>query len=95
MTSAKGAIIFEQRKKVTIQDIADSLGLSRNTVSKALNNNPSIPDETRSKVIRKAIDMNYKQFALFEQEGTPAKNRQYRPAYCKYAEQFTFLARHC
>ncbi|WP_339219440.1 LacI family DNA-binding transcriptional regulator [Paenibacillus sp. FSL H8-0332] len=61
------------KEKVTIQDIADSLGLSRNTVSKALNNNPSIPDETRSKVVRKAIDMNYKQFALFEQEGTPAK----------------------
>ncbi|WP_018750598.1 LacI family DNA-binding transcriptional regulator [Paenibacillus sanguinis] len=49
--------------KVTIQDIADSLGLSRNTVSKALNNNLSIPDETRNKVIRKAIEMNYKQFA--------------------------------
>lgn len=61
------------KEKVTIQDIADSLGLSRNTVSKALNNNPSIPDETRSKVVRKAMDMNYKQFALFEQEVTPAK----------------------
>lgn len=54
--------------KVTIQDIADSLGLSRNTVSKALNNHLSIPDETRNKVIRKAIEMNYKQFAYFEQE---------------------------
>lgn len=61
------------KTKVTIQDIADSLGLSRNTISKALNNHYSIPDETRNKVIQKAIEMNYKQFALFEQEVTAAK----------------------
>lgn len=61
------------REKVTIQDIADSLGLSRNTVSKALNNNPSIPDETRSRVIQKAVEMKYKQFAFFEQEIASAK----------------------
>lgn len=61
------------REKVTIQDIADSLGLSRNTVSKALNNNPSIPEETRSRVIQKAIEMKYKQFAFFEQEIASAK----------------------
>lgn len=54
--------------RVTLQDIADSLGLSRNTVSKALNNHLSIPEETRNRVIQKAIDMNYKQFAYFEQE---------------------------
>ncbi|MNW42564.1 HTH-type transcriptional repressor PurR [compost metagenome] len=59
--------------KVTIQDIADSLGLSRNTVSKALNNHLSIPDETRDKVIRKAIEMNYKQFAYFDQEVSSTK----------------------
>ncbi|GMK39430.1 LacI family transcriptional regulator [Paenibacillus sp. CCS19] len=61
------------KTKVTIQDIADSLGLSRNTISKALNNHYSIPDETRNKVIQKAIEMNYKQFAFFEQEVTAAK----------------------
>ena len=32
-------------KKVTIQDIADSLGLSRNTVSKALNNTGIVAEE--------------------------------------------------
>lgn len=58
------------KEKVTIQDIANTLELSRNTVSKALNNHPAIPDDTRSKVIRKAIEMNYKQFASFEQENT-------------------------
>ena len=52
------------KEKITIQYIADSLGLSRNTVSKALNNNPAIPDETRNKVIKKAIEMKYKQFTF-------------------------------
>ena len=36
-------------KKVTIQDIADSLGLSRNTVSKALNNTGILAEETARK----------------------------------------------
>ena len=34
-------------KKVTIQDIADALGISRNTVSKAINNMDGIATSTR------------------------------------------------
>ena len=34
-------------KKVTIQDIADELGVSRNTVSKAINNCAGLADATR------------------------------------------------
>lgn len=49
--------------RVTIQDIADELGLSRNTVSKALNNAGGIADETRARIIQKAMEMGYKQFA--------------------------------
>ena len=37
-------------KRVTIQDIADALGLSRNTVSKAINNTGVLSDSTRKKV---------------------------------------------
>ena len=48
------------RRKVTAQDIADELGLSRNTVSKALNNRNSIADSTRKIVIQKATEMGYK-----------------------------------
>ncbi|MCM3782788.1 LacI family DNA-binding transcriptional regulator [Neobacillus mesonae] len=54
------------KDKVTIQDIADALGISRNTASKALNGSDTIPDETRSKVIKKAIELKYKQFAYME-----------------------------
>lgn len=56
------------KEKITIQDIADSLGISRNTASKALNNSESIPVETRNKVIKKAIELKYKQFAYVETE---------------------------
>ncbi len=49
--------------KVTIQDIADELQLSRNTVSKAINNTGVLADATREKILRKAAEMGYKQFA--------------------------------
>ena len=49
--------------KVTIQDIADALGVSRNTVSKAINNTGILADATREKVLAKAVEMGYKQFS--------------------------------
>lgn len=48
--------------RVTIQDIADALGVSRNTVSKAINNTGILADSTREKVLKKAVEMGYKQF---------------------------------
>lgn len=50
-------------KKVTIQDIADALGVSRNTVSKAINNSDGLADATREKILQKAVEMGYKQFS--------------------------------
>ena len=37
-------------KRVTIQDIADALGVSRNTVSKAINNSDGLAEATREKI---------------------------------------------
>ena len=51
-------------KKVTIQDIADELGVSRNTVSKAINNSEGLADATRERILQKAIEMGYKQFSF-------------------------------
>ena len=53
------------KKKVTIQDIADALGISRNTVSKAINNSEGLADATREKILQKAVEMGYKQFSYF------------------------------
>lgn len=50
-------------RKVTIQDIADALGVSRNTVSKAINNTDGLADATREKILQKATEMGYKQFS--------------------------------
>ena len=47
-------------KKVNIADIANALGLSRNTVSKALNGSSGITSETRQRVLDQAVRMNYK-----------------------------------
>lgn len=46
-------------KKVTIQDVAKELNLSRNTVAKALNNSDTVAYETRYVVIKKAYEMGY------------------------------------
>ena len=53
------------KKKVTIQDIADALGISRNTVSKAINNTEGLADATRERILQKALEMGYKQFSYF------------------------------
>ena len=57
--------------RVTIQDIASELQLSRNTVSKAINNTGVLAAATREKILRKAAEMGYKQFAYLPlfQEG--------------------------
>ncbi len=53
-------------RKVTIQDIADAIGVSRNTVSKAINNNEGLADVTREKILNKAVEMGYKQFSYVQ-----------------------------
>lgn len=47
-------------KIVTIQDIANELNISRNTVSKALNGK-YVPEKTHQLVIEKAIELGYKE----------------------------------
>lgn len=56
-------------RRVTMQDIADALGISRNTVSKAINNTGILADSTREKVLKKAVEMGYKQFSYINVSG--------------------------
>jgi len=67
-------------KKVTIQDIANALGVSRNTVSKAINNGTGLAAATREKILQKAVEMGYKQFSYFNMvsafSATPERPRK-------------------
>ena len=47
------------KKQVTVQDIAEKLNLSRNTVSKVLNNRASVAEETKKLVLDKALELGY------------------------------------
>lgn len=69
--------------KATIQDIANELQLSRNTVSKAINNTGVLADATREKILRKAAEMGYKQFAylpLFQEDTAKAAEHSILPS---------------
>ena len=66
-------------KKVTIQDIADELGVSRNTVSKAINNSEGLADATRERILQKAIEMGYKQFSYIKVQGEEAQKQGAQP----------------
>ncbi len=58
-TEQKGGLLH-MANRVSIADIANALGLSRNTVSKALNGSSGITNETRQRVLDQAVRMNYK-----------------------------------
>lgn len=58
------------RRKITMQDIADACGLSRNTVSKIFNGRGTVPEATREAVLAKAQELGYHQPA--EASSAPA-----------------------
>ena len=51
-------------KRVTMQQIADACGLSRNTVSKVFNERGSVPESTKNLVIDKARELGYYRYSI-------------------------------
>ena len=47
-------------KRVTMQEIADACGLSRNTVSKIFNDRGAVPEATKKLVLQKAQELGYR-----------------------------------
>lgn len=65
------------RQRVLIQDIADSLHLSRTTVSKVLNGSGNVSEANKKRVLQKASELNYKQFSYLSvfPENTSGEDR--------------------
>lgn len=55
-------------KKVTIQDVAREMNLSRNTVARALHSGETVSATTRKAVLKKAAEMGYSKFFLEERQ---------------------------
>jgi len=55
---------MKQKKRTTIYDIAEKLNIAASSVSRALNNNGNINEETRKLVQATAAELNYKHNAL-------------------------------
>lgn len=49
-----------KKSKVTLQTIADKLQVSRNTVSKALNDHADVAEETKQLIYSMAVELGYK-----------------------------------
>ncbi len=56
------------RKKISMQDIANHLNISKNAVSLALNNKPGVSEELRKMVVKAAQDLNYGGFGKSEKK---------------------------
>lgn len=66
---------MENSANVTILDLANHLGMSRNTVSKALNGK-HVPDKTKEQVLEAAIKLGYKGHDLSAKFKKDFKNRK-------------------
>jgi len=62
-------------KKITMQDIADACGLSRNTVSKVFNGRGTVPKATCDLVMAKALEFGYIHPSVFLEQ-----DKETRPA---------------
>lgn len=55
---------MEKRAKLTIYEVADKAGVSRQTVSRVINNRPDVADETRKRVLRIIEELDYRPNAV-------------------------------
>ena len=61
-------------KKITMQDIADKLGISKSLVSISLNNRYGVSDEMRFKIFLTAIEMGYDFNYNYKKKGNSHRN---------------------
>lgn len=70
-------------KRITMQDVADACGLSRNTVSKIFNDRGSVPEATKRLVLQKARELGYLQVPYYppDEEAQQPEESAAQPAF--------------
>lgn len=81
---------MSKKERITVQDIADALSLSRNTVSKALNGQ-YVPPRTRERVLSAAIEMGYKSYASVASTQEEQRHRRIVLITSKHLMTMTFF----
>lgn len=71
------AVEKKGREKITLQEIADRVGVSRNTVSKILNDRYTGSSEIKDRVLRMLQETNYR-----ESEACPEKKSGRSEIFC-------------
>lgn len=77
-------------RRITMQDIADSCGLSRNTVSKIFNGRGTVPEATRRRVLEKAEELGYHQLLREMPEQPELRNRHVALFTCHMPTDYHF-----
>lgn len=80
-------------KKVTLQDIANSLGISRTTVWKVFSGHEGVSDAMRDKILAKARELNYKgsEDALSNEEAVSEPSVNVAVAVCRPEDSIFWL----
>ncbi|MCZ9839011.1 LacI family transcriptional regulator [Brachyspira hyodysenteriae] len=71
-------------KRVTQKEIAKRLGISRTTVARAINGSEFIKEETKSKILELASELNYEKNYI----GSSLANQKEKVVYCLIADSF-------
>lgn len=71
-------------KRITQKEIAKRLGISRTTVARAINGSEFIKEETKSKILELASELNYEKNYI----GSSLANQKEKIVYCLIADSF-------
>ena len=75
---------LENIKRVTQKEIAKRLGISRTTVARAINGSEFIKEETKTKILELASQLNYEKNYI----GSSLANKKEKIVYCLVADSF-------
>ena len=77
-------IELKNLKRVTQKEIAKRLGISRTTVARAINGSEFIKEETKSKILELASELNYEKNYI----GSSLANKKEKTVHCLIADSF-------